>query len=413
MIEFAELERVRRPQAQELLVGHARPARVLGDDPGRRRHPADRRGARGRRRRVPAEVLRRVQPPARRGQARSCSSPTTWARSSASATARCCSSAARSSRSASPRASPSRYLELNFGRDAASRRGRRADADRFGDGARARSSRPGSRTSAASRTDVAAAGRALHVQGARARSTSASRTRRSASCSRTSDHQTVFVATTTLRRRSAPGASPPARRSMFTRRVRRTSSRPAATTPSPPIAHRGGGADVIDRCERDGLVRRRRRRSPRGGHRRPAARARASSAGAAAERRRGVTRASSAVDARARAGRDRGPVGAGRRLAPLRAPDLDARVHRVQAALLRLGARLPVAADAAAAAVRRPLRRLHAGRHVSATTSQYYPVALLLGHRALHVLRRGDRRAPCARSSTARTSCARSTSRGW
>ena len=53
--------RVRRPQAQELLVGHARPARVLGDDPGRRRHPADRRGARRRRRRVPAEVLRRVR----------------------------------------------------------------------------------------------------------------------------------------------------------------------------------------------------------------------------------------------------------------------------------------------------------------------------------------------------------------
>ena len=59
-------DRVRRargvqgPQAQELLLGHARPARVLGGDPGRRRHPADRRGARGRRRRVPAEVLRRV-----------------------------------------------------------------------------------------------------------------------------------------------------------------------------------------------------------------------------------------------------------------------------------------------------------------------------------------------------------------
>ena len=59
--------RVRGPQAQELLLGHARAARVLGDDPGRRRHPADRRGARRRRRRVPAEVLRRVQPPARRG----------------------------------------------------------------------------------------------------------------------------------------------------------------------------------------------------------------------------------------------------------------------------------------------------------------------------------------------------------
>ena len=85
--------RVRGPQAQELLVRHARAAGVLGDDPGGRRHPADRRGARRRRRRLPAEVLRRVRPAPRRGHARSCSSPTTWARSRASATARCCSSA--------------------------------------------------------------------------------------------------------------------------------------------------------------------------------------------------------------------------------------------------------------------------------------------------------------------------------
>ena len=40
VIEFAELERLRRPQAQELLVGHARAPRVLGDDPGRRRRAA-------------------------------------------------------------------------------------------------------------------------------------------------------------------------------------------------------------------------------------------------------------------------------------------------------------------------------------------------------------------------------------
>ena len=59
---------VRRPQAQELLVGHAGPARVQRDDPGRRRHPADRRGARGRRRGVPAEVLRRVPADEGRGQ---------------------------------------------------------------------------------------------------------------------------------------------------------------------------------------------------------------------------------------------------------------------------------------------------------------------------------------------------------
>ena len=49
-----------RPQAQELLVGHERATRLRGRDPGRRRHPARRRGARGRRRRLPAEVLRAV-----------------------------------------------------------------------------------------------------------------------------------------------------------------------------------------------------------------------------------------------------------------------------------------------------------------------------------------------------------------
>ena len=65
--------RVPGPQAQELLVGDARPAGVLGRDPGRRRHAADRRGARGRRRGVPAEVLRRLQRDARRRARRSCS----------------------------------------------------------------------------------------------------------------------------------------------------------------------------------------------------------------------------------------------------------------------------------------------------------------------------------------------------
>ena len=58
---------LRRPEAQELLVGHGGSPRVLGDDPGRRRHPAHRRGARGRRRRLPAEVLRRVRADPRAG----------------------------------------------------------------------------------------------------------------------------------------------------------------------------------------------------------------------------------------------------------------------------------------------------------------------------------------------------------
>ena len=51
---------VRRPEAQELLLGDAGPPRLRDHDPGRRRHPADRRGARGRRRRLPAEVHGRL-----------------------------------------------------------------------------------------------------------------------------------------------------------------------------------------------------------------------------------------------------------------------------------------------------------------------------------------------------------------
>ena len=51
---------VRRPEAEELLLGDAGAARLLGDARGRRRRAADRRGAGGRRRRLPAEVRRRL-----------------------------------------------------------------------------------------------------------------------------------------------------------------------------------------------------------------------------------------------------------------------------------------------------------------------------------------------------------------
>ena len=44
---------------------------------------------------------------------------------------------------------------------------------------------------------------------------------------------------------------------------------------------------------------------------------------------------------------------------------------------------------------------------------RFYPVALLLGHRPVLVPQRGHRRARCAAWSTARTSCARSSSRAW
>ena len=115
-------DRVRRargvpgPQAQELLLGHARAPRLLGGDPGRRRHPADRRGAGGRRRRLPAEVLRRASTACATKAGRSCSSRTTWARSSASAIVRCCSSEARSSVSAIRVSIARQYNELNFRR---------------------------------------------------------------------------------------------------------------------------------------------------------------------------------------------------------------------------------------------------------------------------------------------------------
>ena len=60
---------VRRPEAQELLVGHAPPSRLLDRDPGRVRHPPARRGARGRRPELPGEVLRgRSSASARRGR---------------------------------------------------------------------------------------------------------------------------------------------------------------------------------------------------------------------------------------------------------------------------------------------------------------------------------------------------------
>ena len=51
---------IRRPETEELLLGDAGPARLLGDAAGRRRRAADRRGAGGRRRRLPAEVRRRL-----------------------------------------------------------------------------------------------------------------------------------------------------------------------------------------------------------------------------------------------------------------------------------------------------------------------------------------------------------------
>ena len=124
--------RVRGAEAQELLLGHARAARVLGRDPGRRRDPARRRGARRRRRRLSAEVLRRLQRDARRrthdrvrdprhGRAQPLLPP------SAAARAR-----RRSSTSASRTRSPTATWRSTSG--ATRRRRRAARAARGGDG---------------------------------------------------------------------------------------------------------------------------------------------------------------------------------------------------------------------------------------------------------------------------------------
>ncbi len=110
------------------------------------------------------------------------------------------------------------------------------------------------------------------------------------------------------------------------------------------------------------------------------------------------------------------PVGARRRLPPLLVAHVHARAHRIQAALLRLGARLPVDADAAAAAVRRAVGLLHQGRprqrrQAARRSSTTAPSCSARSCCSPSSPKRP--RAPCAASSTARTWCARSTSRGW
>ena len=78
VLDFAELEEFVDLKLKNYSSGMHGAPRLLRDDPGRRRHPADRRGAGGRRRRLPAEVRRHVPRDARRRTGRSSSSPTTW-----------------------------------------------------------------------------------------------------------------------------------------------------------------------------------------------------------------------------------------------------------------------------------------------------------------------------------------------
>ena len=75
------------------------------------------------------------------------------------------------------------------------------------------------------------------------------------------------------------------------------------------------------------------------------------------------------------------------------APDLGARQDRVQARVLRLRARLPVAADAPAAAVRRDLsRRQPLQTRCPAANEPYFADVAAARHRAVQLLQRIDRR---------------------
>ena len=61
IVEFAELRGLHRRAGEDLLVGHVHAARLRGGDPRRSRRAAGRRGARGRRRGLHAQVPRQVR----------------------------------------------------------------------------------------------------------------------------------------------------------------------------------------------------------------------------------------------------------------------------------------------------------------------------------------------------------------
>ena len=272
------------------------------------------------------------------------------ARSSASATARCCWRAASmvDDRRRRPR-SRARYHELNFGRTVArARRGRRRGALRRP--ARRRSSTRGSRTPAASGSPSSSHGEPLPrvPRGALPRADRGPGLRLHAA-QRASAH-TIVRDAHRLTHGADRAASRPARRVVVRLRVRQL----ADAEPLP--------ADAVDRPRRApaptrSTCARTSRRARRA--RRAVDRRRRRTCRTTFEVERAMSARADAPTAQPPRAR---PVGARRRPAPLLAPDLDARAHRVQAALLRLGARLPVAAGAAAAAVRRAVHRLHAGR---------------------------------------------------
>ena len=99
------------------------------------------------------------------------------------------------------------------------------------------------------------------------------------------------------------------------------------------------------------------------------------------------------------------PVGVRRRPSRARSRHRDARQDGVQAPLPRLGARLRVVGDAAADAVRRPLRRVLG--HRRARTHQALPGVRALRRGPVDLLLRGDHRRGELVGAEARASCAR------
>ena len=313
----------------------------------------------------------------------------------------------RSSTIGDPHDVGNRYLELNFVRGRARRRRAGEPTERARATARARDRRGVVRGRARRARDDAPVGPAVHASPRACASASRSRTRCSASCSRTTRRDTVFARLDAVRRPGSRARFAAGEEVDVPRRVRQ----PARARPLPRDARgrarRAAAIAWIDRRERIASV-------LVTGSRAPTAivdlAVRRSTSSARADRDEVAAMSADATVAPP-GRRDQGPDRARRRPAPALAPHADARGHRLQAALLRLGARLPVAADAAAAAVRRPLRRLHAGRAARrrrrATTRSRCCSASCSS--------RSSPRPPAARvtrSSTARRWSARSSSRG-
>ena len=283
-------------------------------------------------------------------------------------------------RDGDPRLPPARPRARSRPRPARPRRA----AERGGATARPRSSRPGSRTRDGAAQDVL-------PQGERRPSAPASRF--SAAMeepvfgvifkNERGDH--VFV-TNTMFDGIADGR--------LRGRATRPSTRSRSTCTSPTAATRPRRRSRYQDAQRfadwreDFAQRRRPRRALHGRHRRLSARDHDRAVAAAAAARRPSSEVAWLMAAGA--SRPTRPTERQRRATSCTSTTR-ARGHRVQAPLLRVGARLPVDAAAAADAVRRPLRRVHADRPLRRRVP-HYPVVLLLGHRALQLLRGGDQR---------------------